>query len=165
MNPDGTNVTRLSPTGTSYNTLNAKYSWDGRRGRVASKQALRHLTRYSTSAYFNVSNPAGTMIDIPNTDSSDMNPAFSPDGKWIVFDRVTDTTFGANKSRICKMKLDGTSFTYLTDGTCMDEVPSFSPDGKYVVFKREPCRRELGHLSHKRRRHQLGSANEHFTTM
>ena len=59
-------------------------------------------------------------------------PAFSPDGKRIVFARLGSGIFGSN--------LDGTGLRRLTSGG-RDTYPVWSPDGKRIVFVR-PYRTE-----------------------
>ncbi len=134
MDPDGGNVTRLTPSGLEifYNVSTAKYSWDGtmvvlRRVQPGGPNPVNDL------AYFQVSDPGGTMTAIPNTNSmTDFWPAFSPDGRSVVFQRAA----GAHAYRICRINLDGTGLVELTDGTHLDEMPCCSPDGSYIIFKR-----------------------------
>ncbi len=58
------------------------------------------------------------------------DPAFSPDGEWIVF-----TSQITGNDEIFKVRFDGTENTRLTDNDWpWDKHPSFSPDGSSVVF-------------------------------
>lgn len=61
---------------------------------------------------------------------NDLSPAWSADGKRIVFTRRVGTD-----SEIWVINADGTSATQLTTGND-DEVPAFSGDGTKVVFAR-----------------------------
>ena len=79
-----------------------------------------------------VSDPAGTMTDIPNTDLSDFSPAWSPDGQWIVFFHEVNEKWNT----IVKIHPDGTGRITLTDGQHCDENPYYSPDGNYIIFSR-----------------------------
>jgi TolB protein len=79
-----------------------------------------------------VSDPGGTLINIPNTTITDLWPSFSPDGQWVAFQRNT----GNEKMRIYRIKLDGNNLTALTDGNHLDEMPYYSPDGQHILFKR-----------------------------
>ena len=126
MTPDGSTVTALSPAGVSYSAETPKYSWDG------TMVVFRKAGPQNSLACFQVSNPSGTLANVPNTSYKDLWPSFSPDGQWVVFQRmVTSQTM-----KICRIKLDGSSLTELTDGTHLDEMPYYSPDGQYIVFKR-----------------------------
>jgi len=60
-------------------------------------------------------------------------PAFSRDGKWIVYTTWDNDAAGA----ICKVKLDGGGKKTLTTRPGFYHSPSFSPDGKRVVFQRD----------------------------
>ena len=68
-------------------------------------------------------------------DTFDAEPAFSPDGTKIAFERFTATT----DSQIWIMNADGTGQTQLTvPGPNGDHAhsPPFSPDGTKIVFSR-----------------------------
>jgi Tol biopolymer transport system component len=71
-----------------------------------------------------------------NTDGSDLRqlttsannslPSLSPDGQWIVYVSVRD-----GKSRLWRMKIDGTDASELSDRIA--SLPQVSPDGKYIA--------------------------------
>jgi Tol biopolymer transport system component len=62
-----------------------------------------------------------------------LTPAFSADGRWIVFARY----LGDNRE-IYKMRADGSHKARLTRSSAADEFdPSFSPSGRRIVFARE----------------------------
>jgi TolB protein len=59
----------------------------------------------------------------------DYNPAWSPDGKWIVF-----TSERAGSADLFRVRPDGTGLERLTDDPAYDDQAAFSPDGKQIVF-------------------------------
>jgi WD40-like Beta Propeller Repeat len=68
-------------------------------------------------------------------------PSFSPDGKWIVYERnIADGNNG-----VWLMRANGTDLREVTRSPfgCCDTDPNFSPDGKTVSFVRIKARRKL----------------------
>ena len=63
------------------------------------------------------------------SDSLDYNPAWSPDGQWIVF-----TSERNGSADLFRVKADGTGLEMLTDSPAYDDQAAFSPDGRQVVF-------------------------------
>ena len=63
----------------------------------------------------------------------DRDPAFSPDGRKIVFDRGATAIPGTN-SRLYMIDIDGSHITVLTDPPGGDSHPAFSLDGRKIVF-------------------------------
>ncbi len=61
-----------------------------------------------------------------------IDPAWSPDGEWIVF-----ATNRHVKFEIYMVRPDGTDLTRLTNDPHNDEQPAWSPDGSYIVFTSE----------------------------
>lgn len=67
------------------------------------------------------------------------DPRWSPDGKWIVFER--DSVFAVNRfvTSIWIMNIHGTNLRQITapvPGSESDSYPSFSPDGQQILFVR-----------------------------
>lgn len=57
------------------------------------------------------------------------NPAVSPDGHWIAFDRLVD-----QQEDIFVSRRDGTEMRQLTNDGFKDRAPRWTPDGKSLVF-------------------------------
>jgi TolB protein len=66
-----------------------------------------------------VSDPPGWQVE----------PAWSPDGEWIVYRSIRD-----ENHEIYKVKPDGSSDTNLTNNPATDLEPTWSPDGQWIVF-------------------------------
>jgi Tol biopolymer transport system component len=73
-----------------------------------------------------VSDLGGTGIDVIG---SGTDPAFSPDGKHIVYARTS-----SGHEHLFLANVDGSGAQQITDGPADDQEPSWSPDGKHIVF-------------------------------
>jgi Tol biopolymer transport system component len=60
---------------------------------------------------------------------SDISPAFSPDGKRVVFIAHSD-----GNAEIYVMNVDGTGLLRLTHSRAEEREPQFSPDGHRIIF-------------------------------
>jgi TolB protein len=65
-------------------------------------------------------------------DGNDTSPAFSPDGRWIAFERAID--YESGKGGLFLIRVDGTGQRRLTDDTLGAGYPRWSPDGKHILF-------------------------------
>jgi Tol biopolymer transport system component/imidazolonepropionase-like amidohydrolase len=74
----------------------------------------------------------GEPMRLTRGDHFEYEPAFSPDGKWIVYTTWDD----AEMSAIYKVKLDGKKPQKLTTRKGFYHSPSFSPDGSKIVYRR-----------------------------
>src|SRR5437899_13012213 len=59
----------------------------------------------------------------------DYNPAWSPDGAWIVF-----TSEREGSADLFRVKPNGANLERLTDSPAYDDQAAFSPDGRQLVF-------------------------------
>ena len=78
--------------------------------------------------------PSADLRQLTTGDCTSWNGDWSPDGKWIVYQR--DKTGQSWKADIYKIRVDGTEETQLTSGYYCDSKPQFSPNGKQIVFQR-----------------------------
>lgn len=68
-----------------------------------------------------------------------IEPSFSPDGQWIVFEVDTDASEDRQQGSIWKVRADGTGLAQLTDGPGRgtdDRQPNWSPAGDRILFQR-----------------------------
>lgn len=69
-----------------------------------------------------------------NTQSKDVHPRWSPDGKRIAFTRYMDKTQIQTSSELFIINADGTEPQQLTHNDLTDGSPSWSPDGHHIAF-------------------------------
>lgn len=68
-----------------------------------------------------------------------IEPSFSPDGQWIVFEVDTETPGRIQQGSVWKVASDGSGLTQLSDGTgggIDDRQPNWSPVGDRILFQR-----------------------------
>jgi Tol biopolymer transport system component len=61
--------------------------------------------------------------------SKGINPAVSPDGKWVAFAMPTGRSV-----HLFRMRIDGSELIQITDARSIDAQPSWSKDGKWILF-------------------------------
>lgn len=71
----------------------------------------------------------GQSKNITNSPSFDADPAFSPDGKQVVFVSARD-----GNSEVYVMNVDGSNIRRLTNHPAYEVHPVFSPDGTQIAF-------------------------------
>ena len=68
-----------------------------------------------------------------------IEPSWSPDGQWIVFEAANDVPDDRRQGSIWKVGADGSGLTQLTDGPGSgtdDRQPNWSPKGNRILFQR-----------------------------
>ena len=122
MNPDGSNVTRLT---NSLRAFDPEWSPDGRQIAFSSKDY------WSGNYSIYVMNADGSGVTQLTYDpESDGNPSWSPDGRRIVFDSERDGNYN-----IYVMNADGSNVTRLTYNGMFNRTPLWSPDGRQIAFR------------------------------
>lgn len=79
-----------------------------------------------------------TQVTHHESDSSFLEPSFSPDGAWLVFEEDTGRE-GDQISSIWKVRADGSELTKLIDAQATNtdnRQPNWSPKGDRIVFQR-----------------------------
>lgn len=84
------------------------------------------------------------VVQLTNTSLYEINPTFSPDGKWIAYAAGSKNS---NGDQIFIRSLDGKQVKQLTsDQNVSNGAPTFSPDGSSIVFSRQSQYQALGSM-------------------
>lgn len=62
------------------------------------------------------------------------NPSWSPDGKYLVFERTTDDGHEITSSELWVASADGSVLQQLTNSSAIETQPSWSPDGNWIAY-------------------------------
>jgi TolB protein len=108
-------------------------------------QRLAYLDGGLTGGLFTHPSTQGGAQGVLSEDATAEAPAYSPDGRLIVFAADLDAV-AATRPRIYLMRADGSGTRPLTAGAQRDGHPSFSPDGRSVVFDQTTT--GVDHYSH-----------------
>ncbi|GAB4461565.1 MAG: hypothetical protein Kow0031_40610 [Anaerolineae bacterium] len=76
-----------------------------------------------------VAGPDGQPMNLTNSPADDIQPAWSPDGRQVVFSSGRTGSF-----KIFTVAADGGNPVQLTGGRGFDEWPAWSPDGRQLAF-------------------------------
>jgi Tol biopolymer transport system component len=107
-------------------------------GRIAFR---RYFNNAQTRGAIFTIRPDGTglfQVTHRGKDLLDTEPDWSPDGRWIAFQRMEP----GEPSRLFKIRADGTHLTRLSHSPCLpddcveDVAPFWSPDGEWITFTR-----------------------------
>ena len=133
MSADGSNITRITYTGGYYRFLGIdvtrRYIVVTKRDKDTGKKSLWLIDLRK-----------GEEKRLTDPESNAEGDSFSPDGKWIVFEKPVkgnEENAGAGVWHIFKIRSDGTDLIDLREAghTGMAEyLPSFSADGEFILF-------------------------------
>jgi Tol biopolymer transport system component len=124
INPDGSGITQLTPSGSGTFDRLPAWSPDG------TKIAFGRTTFQISAPEIYVMNADGSnQTRITTNSASDRQPSWSPDGTKIAF--VTNRD---GNDEIYVMNADGSNQTRLTNNTAFDSDPAWSPDGSKIAF-------------------------------
>ena len=139
MDADGGNLQRL--TNNPDRDFHPSWSPDGKRIAFMSDRD-GHVNAHGFPSYeiYVMDVDGGNPQNLTNDPNNDASPAWSPDGKRIVFTSKRDGNY-----EIYVMDADGGNLQRFTNNRMADEDPSWSPDGKRIVFR---ARRD-GHFENK----------------
>jgi Tol biopolymer transport system component len=107
---------------------------------IADYQALlaRNLIRPTSLEIWLMKSGGSGKKQITNLGAASFGPAFSADGKRIIFssnyDPATHATGGEGNFELWTMNPDGSSLERITYSEGFDGFPMFSPDGKKLVW-------------------------------
>jgi len=131
IRPDGSGLTRLTPSGTPGEQPN--WSTDGRSiVFTSSRDGVRQL--------YLMARTGGDPVALPGTTNGFL-AAFSPDGRWLLF--AAQDRRPSSQYRVFVLHPDGSSRRQLGDSTKSNEDPRWTTDGQRVVFTEVPMLERL----------------------
>ena len=126
MKPDGTNVTRLTQSG-SASDYQPALSPDG--SKILFVSSGRATDVKNTNQIYVMNSDGSNAKRLTNSAGSNLSPSWSFDGRKILFDSTRD-----GNEEIYSMNADGSEQTNLTNNPANDRVAIFNRDGRKIVF-------------------------------
>jgi TolB protein len=129
-------VERIVSAEDSDNVILPGSSWNTATGRIAFSS-----DREDTDEIWTMNEDGGDLFRVTYSENGyALEPSFSADGQWIVFERGRETVEGEPMGSLWKVRTDGTELRQLTDGVMYDDrQPNWSPVDQRIVFqRREP---------------------------
>ena len=117
VNPDGSDVTLITPGGLNEGYSNPEISKDG------TTIALRHDRQIYT-----IKANGSDLNQITNMSGFSTSPSWSPDGERIVFQNID------GEDDIFVINIDGSGLQNITASPGFDAAPNWSPDGTKIAF-------------------------------
>ena len=126
MDPDGSNIRRLTQNGAGIDDLDPEWSPDGERIVFVSDRAG------SYDLYVMNADGTGTRRLTKTPDRCEANPTWAPGGRNIVFD--THCLLTSEQSDLYSVSVEGGPVTNLTRHAGDDFGARWSPDGTHIAF-------------------------------
>ena len=142
MAPNGSNVKRLG------DGLEPAISRDGKTIAFVRTVAPPKGNEIPDIEIYTMNANGGDVTRVTRDGSTNTEPAFSADGKRIVFVGERGIKGKSNeRPHLFVVDVDGSNERQLTRGASVDVEPAFSPDGKRIVFVRGPGESRLMSMS------------------
>ena len=126
MKPDGTNVIRLTQSG-SASDYQPSVSPDG--SKILFVSFGRATDINNTNQIYVMNSDGSNVKRLTNSAGSNLDPTWSFDGRKILFDSTRD-----GNQEIYRMNTDGSEQTNLTNNPANDRVAIFNRDGSKIIF-------------------------------
>jgi Tol biopolymer transport system component len=129
MNADGSNPRLVLPAGYNGWTFQAHAEWSPNGTRIV-------FTAGSAQALITTITPSGGELTVlGGGPGANVDPSYSPDGRWIVYVGCPSWTCTMQSTEVFKMPADGSGArVQLTFDGLRDQDPVLSPDGRTVAF-------------------------------
>jgi Tol biopolymer transport system component len=130
IHPDGTHRKRLTPVPTSETNQAYDPAFSADAKKIAYERVVGTPQNPNYEIYKMRAN-GSRKVRLTDTQAREGNPAFSPNGRRIVFDRGPSGGY-----EIFSMRVDGSDERRLTNSPAGDVAPTFSPGGERIAFGR-----------------------------